>query len=426
MMNYIATRDGVELGSIELDSELQAMQNSETFDKELYAKYVATRPGVVNGETVAHGLFGRFDNMDKMDDIRDLGLALGYIENLAHSKKTIYNAVISMKEEDAAFKNMTNRTAWAEFVNNHINDISREMDINPRTMEWVAAVHMEKGHPHLHLMYWDTAQTIGKNFISAKQSNAIRHKLTNDLYHDELLEIRKEKDSHRKLTVDGIQGSDDSILKKAVKGYGSLTNMDIYKLAQSNVTKSKILNRHTANNNQQDLIEKLLDLKAQIKKEYPKGALKYKYMPPKIKAALKQLTAEIISGNPDIAREYDKFIKSASEQAKLYGGKQTVDNYVAKEKAKIFNQICNKILFSVKQMQFIEEKKLPSGQKQAEQEQYHYSMIGMNLMQSVLDVIAQNNNAQNSNSKTFGKDLSKAEKKELAKEKKDSSIDWEI
>ncbi|MEG0895522.1 MAG: hypothetical protein RSE93_07375, partial [Oscillospiraceae bacterium] len=78
--------------------------------------------------------------------------------------------------------------------------------------------------------------------------------------------------------------------------------------------KSKILNRKIANKYAQKLSVDLIDLNNILKKEYQKGAFKYQYMPPHIKQMIDEITTDIITKNPDIAKEYSKYIDFVKEQ----------------------------------------------------------------------------------------------------------------
>lgn len=425
ILQYIATRDGVELGVLTLDQELSSIYNKDKYEKELYVQYIATRPGVVEGENMQHGLFGKLQNMKQIGDINDLDKTRKYIENLAHDKKTIYNAVISLSEDDAIKKELTNRNSWANLINTHINDIAREMDIPPRCLEWCAAVHMEKGHPHLHLMYWNTEQSIGINFIQAKKSNNIRKKLINDLFHDELVDVRKEKDLIQKNIMDKINADENSILKSTTDAYTKIPNNILYELSQKislpNQT-YKILDRHVANRNVSSLLDELIQLNSQIKKEYPQGALKYQYLPKNLKNRLDQISKSIIINNPDIYKEFKKYINLVESQAKIYGGNKNILSYTNKEKNKVYKEIGNKILSCIKDIRGIDYN-AKNEECQNVVKKYQQMQV-LNLMQSVLDIISNFNYQNSSLSKGFNHDLSKAEKSELKKKQKDKSIEW--
>lgn len=415
-MNYIATRDGVELHS--------SLEN-ETSEK--YLDYIATRKGVDTGQA-AHGLFGKLLDMTEMGDIEDLNLARGYVENLAHSKINIFNAVISLTEEDAIKKELTNKEAWSDLVNSNINNIARRMNIPPRTLEWTAAVHMEKGHPHVHIMYWDRKQKISRNFIDPEICNNIRKDITKDLFKEELQELMQTKDSQKSAILDKIFTSEDSVLKSSGNVFSGMPLSQVYKLCkEAERKKFKILNRRVVSGKIDPLVAKLIELERKIKVAFPRGALKYQFVPPEIKVELDQLATKIIASHPDIASEFSSYIDSVRAHAELYGGKENVQQYVDTAKAALHKDIGNKILYTIKCMRSV---KFQAGKEHNEQEwqvkiDTQNQARALNLMQAVLNIIVEAGNpAPTNKNKTPNHDMSKAEKIELARKVRDNSIEW--
>lgn len=232
MMNYIATRDGVELANL-----------SSTVGQNKYVDYIATRKGVDIGDT-EHELFGKLDGMSEMCDIADLAQARTYVEKLAKNKTNIFNAVISLTEADATRKDLTDKASWSSLVNTHINDIARRMDIPPRTLEWAAAVHLEKSHPHVHIMYWDKEQKIARNFVSPEVCNNIRKDITKALFKDEFAELMHSKDKKRKDVINSIFNNEDSILKNSKNCFHNMSFADVKQLCDAtNAPSEKLLGR---------------------------------------------------------------------------------------------------------------------------------------------------------------------------------------
>lgn len=337
MMNYIATRDGVELANL-----------SSTVGQNKYVDYIATRKGVDIGDT-EHGLFGKLDGMSEMCDIADLAQARTYVEKLAKNKTNIFNAVISLTEADATRKDLTDKASWSSLVNTHINDIARRMDIPPRTLEWAAAVHLEKGHPHVHIMYWDKEQKIARNFVAPEVCNNIRKDITKALFKDEFAELMHSKDKKRKDVINSIFNNEDSILKNSKNCFHNMSFADVKQLCDAtNAPSEKLLGRRGIDTT--PIMYALAELDSQIRSEYSKGALKYQFMPTKIKKQLDQLSYEIITGHPDVAREYSSYIDTVTTQAELYGGNENTDKYVKTAKKDLYKDIGNKILQTIKDM----------------------------------------------------------------------------
>ena len=127
-MNYIATRDGVELLDENADS--------------IYMRYIATRPRAEkHGE---HGLFGA-------EDAVDLEKTLGELK--AH-EGNVWTIIYSLRREDAARLDYDNAASWRALLRSKQADFAEAMQIPPSQFRWYAAFHDEGEHPHIHMMLW--------------------------------------------------------------------------------------------------------------------------------------------------------------------------------------------------------------------------------------------------------------------------------
>ena len=127
-MNYIATRDGVELLDENADS--------------IYMRYIATRPRAEkHGE---HGLFGA-------EDAVDLEKTLGELK--AH-EGNVWTIIYSLRREDAARLGYDNAASWRALLRSKQADLAEAMQIPPSQLRWYAAFHDEGEHPHIHMMLW--------------------------------------------------------------------------------------------------------------------------------------------------------------------------------------------------------------------------------------------------------------------------------
>ena len=116
-MNYIATRDGVELLDENADS--------------IYMRYIATRPRAEkHGE---HGLFGA-------EDAVDLEKTLGELK--AH-EGNVWTIIYSLRREDAARLGYDNAASWRALLRSKQADFAEAMQIPPSQLRWYAAFHDE-------------------------------------------------------------------------------------------------------------------------------------------------------------------------------------------------------------------------------------------------------------------------------------------
>lgn len=63
---------------------------------------------------------------------------------------------------------------WEEWVKFHICDISRNMKMKQENIEYLAAVHLKEGQPHVHIIWWDKAQEILINKVDPVICDQIR------------------------------------------------------------------------------------------------------------------------------------------------------------------------------------------------------------------------------------------------------------
>ena len=165
-MNYIATRDGVELLDENADS--------------IYMRYIATRPRAEkHGE---HGLFGA-------EDAVDLEKTLGELK--AH-EGNVWTIIYSLRREDAARLGYDNAASWRALLRSKQADFAEAMQIPPSQLRWYAAFHDEGDHPHIHMMLWSDDPKY--DFLRKDKLLHLQSILTNMIYADELKVVYVQKD----------------------------------------------------------------------------------------------------------------------------------------------------------------------------------------------------------------------------------------
>ena len=151
----------------------------EVAGREGYMKYIATRPRVERyGE---HGLLSN----------RPVSLDASLKEVEEHSGN-VWTFIWSLRREDAARLGYDHADSWQRLIKAHQVEIAEAMKISPNQLRWCAAFHDEGGHPHVHAMVWSADSKRGH--LTREGINAIRSKLTNDIFQDELYSLYQEKD----------------------------------------------------------------------------------------------------------------------------------------------------------------------------------------------------------------------------------------
>ena len=159
--------------------------------KHLY--YIATRKNAVINE-YGSSIFGYYNYGNLKPDIQKKEVAK-YIKAISEEKNNVYRGIVSLREDDAIRLGYTNRKQWETMIQKNIQEIAKVMNIPFSRLEYCGVVHLKKGNPHLHYMFWDRSQKINRCYISEYQQNRIRDIITKGIYKEELQELYNERDT---------------------------------------------------------------------------------------------------------------------------------------------------------------------------------------------------------------------------------------
>lgn len=162
--------------------------------KHLY--YIATRTNALTNE-YGSSIFGYYNYRNLQLDIQKKEVAK-YIKNISQEKNNIYRGIISLRESDAIRLGYDNRKQWEIMIKKNIQEIAKVMNIPFSRLEYCGVVHLKKGNPHLHYMFWDRSQKINRCYISTYQQNKIRDIVTKGIYNEELQELYVQRDKIKK------------------------------------------------------------------------------------------------------------------------------------------------------------------------------------------------------------------------------------
>ena len=150
---------------------------------EQYMKYIATRPRAERFGS--HGLFSDDDtvSLDKaMTNWRTTPEMCGRTSSPS-SVRTLSRL------------GYDNASAWRDLLRANRNQIADAMKIHPNDFRWYAAFHDEGDHPHIHMMAWSAKP--GQAYLSKDGIKAIKSKLTNDIFRDEMHHLYEQKSESR-------------------------------------------------------------------------------------------------------------------------------------------------------------------------------------------------------------------------------------
>ena len=290
-MNYIATRDGVELLDENADS--------------IYMRYIATRPRAEkHGE---HGLFGA-------EDAVDLEKTLGELK--AH-EGNVWTIIYSLRREDAARLGYDNAAGWRALLRSKQADFAEAMQIPPSQLRWYAAFHDEGEHPHIHMMLWSDDPKYG--FLRKDKLLHLQSILTNMIYADELKAVYVQKD----IAYKDVTGAARETMRRIVDRLESVENLP------------------------EAIQQKLLELALELRTV--SGKKQYGYL----KKSLKDKVDEIVDGLeklPEVAEYYAVWNDLRDTLEGYYKAKPRQHNPLSQQKE--FRAIKNAIIQEAERLRF--------------------------------------------------------------------------
>ena len=252
-----------------LDSNLHEIDSESG-----YMQYIATRPRVQKRGT--HGLFSSATAVD-------LNAAMSELE--AH-EGNVWTIIYSLRREDAARLEFDNADAWRTLLMENTPALAKSMKISFDNFRWYAAFHDEGHHPHIHMMVWSDDPKEG--YLTKDGIAAMRSKLTNAIFRDEMNQIYERKDIAYKDLIDAAQ---DAI-------------RDLIRQMQHQICDNPVIEE-----NMRQLVQAL---------ETTTGKKQYGYL----KKPLKQLVDAIVDDlarQPEVAECYEVWNQIRKELNECYG-----------------------------------------------------------------------------------------------------------
>ncbi len=344
---------------------------------ENHFSYICKRARAMYNEGQDFCCFGKiseigYSNFGSIDDFVKIKT---HIREKSEEKTIFYKCIISLREEDALENGFNHRSRWEQLMKNNYSKLAKQLGIKIENFEYVCAVHIEKGHPHIHFMVWDKNQEILRINIPTDNFANIREFLTNDIFNNGLQSLSDSENSIEYVNyLDeffNISNDEyDNILKE-------LQSLDI------DLNKSKLFNIKLEEKYVKQIFK---EIKLLINDLAENEMLYYDYMPKQIKQQLNLISKKIINNNIELNASFIRYIKSIKNITK-YNSKdekyveQNIKNY--EDEVLIFasNQIlklCEEI--SKIDLFFVEN------QKQFENQQI------LNLVSNLMDFITKSEN----------------------------------
>ena len=388
-----------------------------------HLEYIGRRPGVSLNDGMKHGLFGEINGVkcEQTENIYDMSRK---IARATKNGAVVYKAIISLTEADAINLGYDNPDKWRDLIKVKLPDICDKLGLSANNLNYASAVHLEAGHPHAHIIFWEKTQKIKKRaFVPPKTANDIRIDLTKHVFADEMSDLQLIKNTARTETVSNLKGLLDDILDKFAKMSPKDYEEAVERLKfYGEFADGRLIHNRFKTSDIREIAADLLNICDKIPK---KGRLDMKFMPPDVKTDVENLVEKILEKNIHCKSEFEKYLNAAEELAKFYTNDP--DKHAkAREKAKkeAFSRLSNAVLKAAKKINQIERTNEFETQRKL-----HQRAAAENLVKEIFSILSGLSSREQSRLSYAAKtgELSKQAKKELAIEQENSSdYDWEM
>lgn len=383
-----------------------------------HVKYIATRPRVMKNELSNHGLFGNAAT-GEISAIDSLHRMQKLILQRSYERKNIHRGVISFSVETAKQIGLNKNEDFLKLVKQNVHILAEKNGIKVENLRWVAAAHNERKHPHVHIMFWDDAQTMPQSYVNPKIPNEIRKQLIKNIFAAELTTYYEEK---KKATVSLRQISGEMVeeFEKSVISLTPKSFKDLREFNDSEEFDAGNWNAEFASDSVIKLSRTLFELKSKLPKT---GRLSFQFLSPDLKEEMLKFVDNILASNEQLQSMVGLYVDSRLNLTEMYSDNMELYKKAAKDYTDEAKKlIANRILDAVKVI----------GKKEYELKNHEYSQsmklacvkeIGL----EVFNQLGKYTRTNLSNSKgqfMFSTELSKQAKKDKAKELESAGGEW--
>ena len=313
---------------------------------------------------------------------------------------------------------------WRELVHTQMPGICEKIGIPLHSLEYTAAIHRDKGHPHVHILFWDNEQEIKKKaYVHKSISNSIRIGLIKHVFEEEMNALQLMKDEARKAALDNTGGFFDGFMES----FADMTAEE-YAAAkerlklESDLADSRLIYSRFKTADMKELAAGLTQLAEHVPKS---GRLYFKLMPQEVKDEIIAFIEKVLDKNVDCDREFKKYVYAAIELSKYYSDNPDTHANAGKSAYdEMMKRLGNVVLRVVKQLNQFENDAI----QVAERKSTYKREFTENLINLMFDLLARSADSEN-RKVTYAYrtgELSKQAKKELAIRKENSSgYEWE-
>lgn len=294
-----------------------------------------------------NGLFGKIRG--EYSNSYDTADVQKYVREMSTTHRNIYWSVYSFTPESAAQAGLNSLNEWEDWVKLRSYEIAEHMKIRYDDLEYIAAVHLKEGQPHVHVGFWDKSQEIFRKTISPVIADNIRI---------------------------------DAIKHTFREQFNALHNRENELITQMREMTAQALSEENG-----ATLAKVQQMMNALKEKIPaKGRCAYQYMPQDIKVDLYNIMAELINNCEQLHALYADILDTRETYNELLQnddsewGHYQCELYKDKLVDEITNKMGNTILRAI-----VEQRRADRAEKAAANHQPHNSALDVTM--AALDLL---------------------------------------
>lgn len=235
-----------------------------------------------------------------------------------NSKKniTMYRSVVSFDETTSEELRLTDQKAWQRYIDNHILTIAQKNGIKVQYLQWASAVHKEKGHPHIHVVFWDISSRVKNPYTHPAIPNTIRRQMIKDTFQDKIRTYGEEKNT----ATAEIRQLSDALVDDFDRHIRQIEAKKYKRIREEYDTEKEISDTFDFDNKiLEETAEHVFRIKSALQEH---GRIVYQLLPLSVKKQVDTLVGVLLKNIPSLQKQKDNYVQSKMNLTVLYGGSE--------------------------------------------------------------------------------------------------------
>lgn len=244
----------------------------------------------------------------------------------------VWRILLSLREEDAQRLGLITRTQWEDAMRQIVPELAGHLRIAEPELKWVAAYHRERGHPHVHVIFWENPARRKRGLLTRHEFRLVGKSLRMAIYGPEMARLQAERAAVRDLIGEEAKDASGAVLSE-LRAVEREVRRELQ--AIGDVFPSLPPNRRKEQS--RDLADKLAALAGQLASDGMQG---YAQLRPATRALLDRQTREVLA-YPQFRSVYERFAAAVADETAA--SPTAGDPERTAEPGKALNDFCRRV-----------------------------------------------------------------------------------